>query len=476
MNEDHVIVDLFAIRFTAGGDAGLALVVARSELEAIQILKNSGSHNYNNGNPYTITRVQDLGLYTLDEYGLIMEMYANALISYEAILKALDSFISIQGPPGPPGPPGPKGDKGDKGNKGDKGDKGDTGDRGQKGDKGEPGETGPQGAVGPVGATGVGIVSIQQITSPTTGGGVNVIRIMLSNGVTTDFQVRNGLDAEVTLESITSALGYTPASSGDLNNKQDTLVSGINIKSINNMSLLGSGDITIEGGGGDTSNCVKVEAQTFSSSQQAQARTNIGAGTSSFSGAYNDLTGKPTIPAAQIQSDWNQANSSSLDFIKNKPSIPAAQIQSDWNQTDNTAFDFIKNKPTIPSVSGFEETSNKTSSLSSSSTNTQYPSAKAAYDEIHPASGSSQPSGGMLPNVLYNLGTLTGSVAFTLATPSDANVTNHYYWTFNTGSTAPTITWPSGITSWMGSSTPTIAASKHYEVSVLNGIGVYFEV
>lgn len=31
----------------------------------------------------------------------------------------------------------------------------------------------------------------------------------------------------------------------------------------------------------------------------------------------------PAIPAAQIQSDWNQTNTSSLDFIKNKPSIPS---------------------------------------------------------------------------------------------------------------------------------------------------------
>lgn len=29
-----------------------------------------------------------------------------------------------------------------------------------------------------------------------------------------------------------------------------------------------------------------------------------------------------TIPAAQIQSDWNQANTSALDYIKNKPAIP----------------------------------------------------------------------------------------------------------------------------------------------------------
>lgn len=109
------------------------------------------------------------------------------------------------------------------------------------------------------------------------------------------------------------------------------------------------------------------------------------------SGSYDDLSNKPSIPAAQVQSDWNQANDQAVDYIKNKPSIPAAQvnsdwnaasgvaqilnkpslatvatsgsyndltnkptipaaqIQSDWNQTNTSAADFIKNKPTIPS-------------------------------------------------------------------------------------------------------------------------------
>lgn len=44
------------------------------------------------------------------------------------------------------------------------------------------------------------------------------------------------------------------------------------------------------------------------------------------SGSYNDLTNKPTIPAAQIQSDWNQADNTSADFIKNKPNIPSPYV------------------------------------------------------------------------------------------------------------------------------------------------------
>ena len=39
------------------------------------------------------------------------------------------------------------------------------------------------------------------------------------------------------------------------------------------------------------------------------------------SGSYNDLEDKPTIPDAQIQSDWNQTNLSAKDFIKNKPTL-----------------------------------------------------------------------------------------------------------------------------------------------------------
>lgn len=52
----------------------------------------------------------------------------------------------------------------------------------------------------------------------------------------------------------------------------------------------------------------------------------------------------------QVQSNWNETDSTSPAFIQNKPTIPAAQVQSDWNQSDNTAVDFIKNKPTIPAA------------------------------------------------------------------------------------------------------------------------------
>ena len=48
--------------------------------------------------------------------------------------------------------------------------------------------------------------------------------------------------------------------------------------------------------GAVTTNAVKYTEQTLTDDQKTQARTNIGAGTSSFSGSYDDLSNKPTIP------------------------------------------------------------------------------------------------------------------------------------------------------------------------------------
>lgn len=43
-------------------------------------------------------------------------------------------------------------------------------------------------------------------------------------------------------------------------------------------------------------------------------------------GDYDDLLNKPTIPAAQVQSDWDQADTDAVDYIKNKPYIPAGVV------------------------------------------------------------------------------------------------------------------------------------------------------
>lgn len=50
----------------------------------------------------------------------------------------------------------------------------------------------------------------------------------------------------------------------------------------------------------DTVEAVTYTAQTLTEEQKTQARANIGAGTSNFSGSYNDLNDQPNIPAATV--------------------------------------------------------------------------------------------------------------------------------------------------------------------------------
>lgn len=58
-------------------------------------------------------------------------------------------------------------------------------------------------------------------------------------------------------------------------------------------------------------------SQSLSAAQKSQARTNIGAGTSSFSGNYDDLNNKPTIPSKTSQIT-NDSNFATTDYVDNK--------------------------------------------------------------------------------------------------------------------------------------------------------------
>jgi hypothetical protein len=83
-------------------------------------------------------------------------------------------------------------------------------------------------------------------------------------------------------------------------------------------------------------------------------------------GNYNDLTNKPTIPAAQVNSDWNAvsgkaqilnkpnlatvATTGSYNDLVDRPPTPTGQVQSDWTQLNSAEPDFIKHKPALSAV------------------------------------------------------------------------------------------------------------------------------
>lgn len=75
-----------------------------------------------------------------------------------------------------------------------------------------------------------------------------------------------------------------------------------------------------------TLNDVKYTEQTLTDVQKTQARANIGAGTSSFSGNYNDLSNKPTIPTV---------NNGVLTIQKNGADVVTFGANSSDNATAN---------------------------------------------------------------------------------------------------------------------------------------------
>lgn len=80
------------------------------------------------------------------------------------------------------------------------------------------------------------------------------------------------------------------------------------------------------------------------------------------------------------------------------------------------------------------------------------------------------PNNGMKPNTLYNLGVLSAATTIVMAAAFDNDIANVWSWTFSTGATAPTITWPNQITMWADGAAPTIEANKYYEINVMNGL------
>ncbi len=84
-------------------------------------------------------------------------------------------------------------------------------------------------------------------------------------------------------------------------------------------------------------------SQSLTNNQKAQARTNIGAGTSSFDGNYNSLSNKPTIPTktSQLDNDSNFATTSQVEAKYTKPSggIPktdlSTAVQNSLTAADN---------------------------------------------------------------------------------------------------------------------------------------------
>lgn len=104
-----------------------------------------------------------------------------------------------------------------------------------------------------------------------------------------------------------------PTKTSQLQNDSNFITSaGVAVKSVDGAT------------GAVVTNAIKTTAQTLTNEQKVQARTNIGAGTSSFSGSYNALTDKPTIPSkvSQLENDSKYITNAALTGYAKTDAIP----------------------------------------------------------------------------------------------------------------------------------------------------------
>lgn len=224
--------------------------------------------------------------------------------------------------------------------------------------------------------------------------------------------VTEEINAAVSGKADTSAV--TASINAAVSGKQDTLVSGTNIKTINNESILGSGNITIQGGG---SGMTSGEVQTMID-ESISGKVDASAVTSSVTSASTDseiptakavydaiptggtsITIDPTLDSGSTNPVANSAitngiNSRLLDVYygnANYVGQGVKMLHKTVNSSSSTGWGYlssINNKSiidkdyTIVNKFSLVETSAITTSITSGSTDVQVPSAKCVYDQL----------------------------------------------------------------------------------------------
>ena len=174
---------------------------------------------------------------------------------------------------------------------------------------------------------------------------------------------------------------YFAGETTDASEKQDVLVSGVNIKTIDGESILGDGNIVVH-----------------------------------------------------AQSDWNDSDSTSKSFIKNKPVLSTVSISGN--------YDDLLNKPTIPEAITVDEAM---SSSSTNPVQNKIIKSYIDSNCNIPVETTTSTSQSLIANKYYKWTNTPTSITITLETPSDTNILNNYMFEFTTSSSGCTLSVPSTI-------------------------------
>lgn len=275
---------------------------------------------------------------------------------------------------------------------GPRGPRGEQGERGLPGEPGQPGQPGPQGEPGVPGRDGQdGQSATIEVASTSTlpaGSAATVTNVGSSSQARLAFGIPKGDTGAAGADGDAATIQVGQVETLEPNQQAYVTNVGTSSEAIFNIGIpkgqkgdsgSGSGDMTasvydpngtvaaaggipdyVDSNGGKidtievngTPQTITNKTVDLSVPTKTSDITNDGAdGTSTYveadnlatvatSGSYNDLSNKPTIPAAQVNSDWN-ANSGVAQIL-NKPSLATVATSGSYND--------LSNKPTIPTV------------------------------------------------------------------------------------------------------------------------------
>ena len=251
-------------------------------------------------------------------------------------------------------------------------------------------------------------------------------------------------DGSVYINGVGDYVGNNASSTNSvkavIDGKQDTLVSGTSIKTINGESILGSGDITISGGDTSTGKDVYI----------FETNSSIGSPLPSYQFTYEDMT---NISTAMNSGDYSQMYIKFTDgnlcavtcynstVISATGGVITMCIQTEYKPVVIKIVNVVGMPRTTYSV----QTTDKLSEDSDTIT--------------------------IQPNVFYDFGQ-KDSLTITLGDVSDIARYNEYMFQFESGATPTTLSVNagSGEIKWIGDHT--VEANKTYQVSIVNNLAV----
>ena len=328
--------------------------------------------------------------------------------------------------------------------------------------KGEPGEDGDDG------------VSIASISKTGTSGRVDTYTITYTNGDTDTFTVTNGKDGEDGSSPDMSDY-YTKSDTNTLlGGKQDELVSGTNIKTINNASVLGSGNIALATPT-DLANYCPIIQDTRSSAVAA-------------------ITG--VAPFASLQDGqrivlrlaYNSAASTTLNLtLSDNTTTGAIDVYHSTYANGSVQVGAYNFRAGAIVELVYLQASNKWQTVGFTDTNTTYNTITQAEIDDGTATGNRVVTPALLcdnfskvtpivsvsstgdvsqtldPYKWYSFGELD-SLTLSLTAPASGKL-GEYFGKFSTSASWSSLSVPSGVTEAAGNDT--IAASKTYEFNIV---------